>query len=116
MRANELNRTILVPILDGDITEETLGIAMPLVARERTRLVLVHVTPTAEAESAERHPCGRHAPINPPVNRRWQRLASAAPQRTFVEAVAGDPAKVVREEAERFGSNTIVVSPPALEP
>jgi nucleotide-binding universal stress UspA family protein len=116
MRANELNRAILVPILDGDISEETLGIAMPLVTRERTHLVLMHVTPTAEVESAECHLHDAHAPITGPRNRRWQRLASAAPHRTFVEAVSGDPATVVREEAERFGSHTIVVSPPAPEP
>jgi PAS domain-containing protein len=112
MQVHETKRTILVPVLDGDITEETLAMARPLVAGKDTRLVLVHVASTDGT--------GRLLDDAPSVKRatsdcRWKRLASVAPDRTFVEAVAGDPTTVVIEEAERFGDDTIVLGPVAVE-
>ena len=112
MRVDEKKRTILVPVLDGDITEEAFSAARPLVASEDTRLVVVHVAPTDST-------CRllEDAPSTTPAAKdcRWKRLASLAPDRTFVEAVAGDPATVVMEEAERFGRDTIVLGPVAVE-
>jgi len=111
MRVNEKKRTILVPVLDGDITEEAFSAARPLVAGEDTRLVVVHVASTDSNGQLE------DAPSTTPAAKdcRWKRLASVAPDRTFVEAVAGDPATVVMEEAERFGRDTIVLGPVPVE-
>ena len=112
MRVHETKRTILVPVLGGDITEEALAIARPLVAGEDTRLVVVHVAPSdGSGHLLDDAPSATRAT----KDCRWRRLASVAPDRTFVEAVAGDPATVVMEEAERFGEDTIVLGPIAVE-
>src|SRR3982751_4554896 len=112
MQVHETKRTILVPVLNGDITEEALAIARPLVAGEDTRLVLVHV---ASTDGTGRLPDDAPSATLAKSDCRWKRLASVAPNRTFVEAVAGDPATVVMEEAERFGDDTIVLGPVAVE-
>jgi hypothetical protein len=40
---------------------------------------------------------------------RWHRLAGAiAADRTFIDAVAGDPTTAILAEAERFQSDTIL--------
>jgi len=112
MQVHDTKRTILVPVLDGDITEETLAIARPLVAGKDTHLVVVHVTPTdGTGHLLDDAPSAKPAT----GDCRWKRLASVAPGRTFVEAVAGDPATVVMEEAERFGEDTIVLGLVAAE-
>ena len=112
MQVHDTKRTILVPVLDGDITEETLAIARPLVAGKDTHLVVLHVAPTdAAGHLLDDAPSAKPAA----GDCRWKRLASVAPDRTFVEAVAGDAATVVREEAERFGDDTIVLGPVAVE-
>jgi nucleotide-binding universal stress UspA family protein len=98
-------RTVLVPIFGGDITDDALETARSLLDRRDSRLVLLHVVPTEQAESAPADPVR-----GPDVEPRWHRLASAAaPDRTFVEVVYGDPAQEVLDEAERFGSDVIVV-------
>lgn len=104
---HEKKQTILVPVFGGDITEDALTTARSLVAGDDTRLVLVHVAPAADT-------AGRGFAVTeaPATDRRWQRLASVAPHRTFVEAVAGDPTDLVLSEAERFHCKTIVLGKP----
>ena len=109
MRARQTKQTILVPILGNDITETALTTARSLLANRGTRLVLLHVE-----RAADLTPCGLNVSKTPTTNRRWQCLASAAPERTFIDAEVGNAADVVRSEARRFGSDTIVVGGPSL--
>ena len=105
MRAHE-RRTVLVPIFDGDITDDALTAATTLLAEPDRQLVLVHVTPTSGGATSACPTCG--------VEPRWHRLASAiAPDHTFIEAVAGDPVDEVLAEAQRFDSDAIVLGQPA---
>lgn len=108
MRARQTKRTILVPILGDDITETALTTARSLLANRGNRLVLLHVE-----RAADLHCRGFDVPKTPTTNRRWQCLASAAPERTFIDAEVGNAADVVRSEARRFGSDTIVVGGPS---
>ncbi len=98
-------RTVLVPIFGGDISDDALATARSFLDRRDSRLVLLHVVPSDDAGIAP----GESVPA-PEIEPRWQRLAAvAAPDRTFVEVVHGDPAQEVLDEAERFGSDVIVV-------
>ena len=108
MQAHRMKRTILVPILGDDITESALTTARSLIGQADTQLVLLHVARAVDSMTAD---CD--APQFPTTGRRWQRLASAAPTRTFLEAVVGNPAEVVLSEARRFGSDTIVLGEPS---
>jgi nucleotide-binding universal stress UspA family protein len=108
MQTHHLTRTILVPILGDDITEQALMTARSLIAQSDTHLVLLHVARAADSITDD---CD--VPQFPTIGRRWRRLASAAPARTFLEAVVGNPAEVVLSEARRFGSDTIVLGEPA---
>jgi nucleotide-binding universal stress UspA family protein len=94
--------TVLVPVLKGDISERTLRLAERLVRRDHAKLVVLHVEPPCHV-SRTRLPASPSEP-------RWHRLASMTPaDRVFVEAIIGEPAEVIRAEAERFGSHAIVL-------
>jgi nucleotide-binding universal stress UspA family protein len=100
----QTRRTVLVPIFGGDITDETVAAAKAFLARPGSRLVLLFVVPALEGAFDSRM---RRAPAG--AEPRWHCLASAAaPDRTFVEVVVGDPADVVLTEAARFHSGVIV--------
>jgi hypothetical protein len=99
--------TVLVPIFGGDISDDALSLASDLLARGGSRLMLLHVMP--ERDGAVGTSRERHSGIEP----RWQRLTSAVtPDRTFVDAVVGDPADQILAEAERCHSDVIVLAPP----
>lgn len=105
MGSFQTKRTVLVPIFGGDITDETLAAARLFLARPGSRLVLLHVIPALEGASGSPMPRGSGG-----AEPRWHCLASAAaPDRTFVEVVVGDPVNVVLTEAERFHSDVIVL-------
>ncbi|MDF2770760.1 MAG: Universal stress protein family [Geminicoccaceae bacterium] len=109
MYSPDVKRTVLVPIFGGDISDDALATARAFLDRRDSRLVLLHVVPSEDVELAP----GESA-LDPDVEPRWHRLAAAAaPDRTFVEVVHGDPAQEVLDEAERFGSDVIVVGPHA---
>jgi nucleotide-binding universal stress UspA family protein len=108
VRSMHSKRTVLVPIFGADVSEETVAVASSLLARADSRLVLLHVTPAGQDAGGS---VPRRGSEGEP---RWRRLATtAAPGRTFVEAVAGDPATEVLAEAERFRSDAIVLGPSA---
>jgi Universal stress protein family len=108
VKSHQRKRTVLVPILGGDISDTTLATASALLARHASRLVLLHVSPTHERAGISPGITQRPAAVP-----RWRRLAdSVGPDRTFVEAVAGNPPEEVLAEADRFHSDIIVLGPP----
>lgn len=97
------SRRVLVPVLDGDITEQTFARARHLLARPNVRLVVLHVAPSPE--------CAMHGASCPRAchDRRWRRLVSSlAPGRVIVDVTPSAAAEDLRAEAERFGCDTIV--------
>jgi nucleotide-binding universal stress UspA family protein len=108
VRAHHATRTVLVPILGDDISAAAFATASSLLARNASRLVLLHVSPAHGC--AHGSPAVRRCPRALP---RWRRLAeSVGPDRTFVEAVTGNPPAEVLAEADRFHSDTIILGPP----
>lgn len=108
MRTFPTKQTVLVPIIGGDVSDETLSVAKSLLAAHDARLVVLYVTPAFEG-GAQPETWRADAPSEP----RWCRLASTtAPNRTFVEAVMGDPATEILAQAERFHSDAIVMGRP----
>ena len=108
MKSHHTNQTVLVPIFGDDISDEVFSLASSLLTATDSRLVLLQVTPDADDDAV--HPAHHAASGTEP---RWRRLARhVAPDRTFVEAVRGDPADEVLAEAERFHPAVIVVEPP----
>jgi hypothetical protein len=103
MITNHEKHTVLVPIVDDDISEATYETAMAFLKRPDSRLVLLHVAGAGRAAHAET--------VTTPANEpRWHRLACAFPaDRTFIDAVAGDPASEIAAEAERFHSDAILL-------
>jgi hypothetical protein len=108
MRATTQPPSVLIPVFDGDITAAALDTARALVADTDARLVFLHLrAPPAHAA---------HALAGPPdaaTAARWQRLAAVvAPGRVFVDALSGDPARIIPAQADRFGSDWIVLGCP----
>ena len=103
MTSGHLNHTVLVPIVGGDISAATYVKACSLLARPDSRLVLLHIGTPNE-------PAGPKSAVPPTTTEpRWHRLARAVPaDRTFIDAVAGDPATEIADEADRFHTDTIV--------
>ena len=92
---------VLVPVLDGDISQSTLDRARAALAVPGSRLVILHVSPEGMAVPAV---------WAPRASSRWRQLAAAVP--VFVDAVAGDVAQVIAGEARRFGSDVVVLGRP----
>ncbi|MEO8619719.1 MAG: universal stress protein [bacterium] len=107
MKATQLPRSILVPVLDGDISEAALARGRSMLAASDARLVLLHIErkpePGNESTQERSHLDDAH-PL------RWRQLAKAAhPGRVFVEVLEGDPARIIPVEAERFHSDAILL-------
>lgn len=102
MTPDHVNHTVLVPIVGGDISAATYVKARSLLAKPDSRLVLLHIrTPNEPAAPKSAAP----ATAEP----RWHRLACAVPaDRTFIDAVVGDPAAEIADEADRFHTDTIL--------
>lgn len=114
MRSRRSPRSILVPILAGDITDAVLARAASALADSGARLALVHVAgPRALAHGP---PAEQPAPVGVGVAR-WRRLAALArPDRLWVDAACGDAAEVILSQGKRFASDLIVLgeADPAL--
>jgi hypothetical protein len=96
---------ILIPVLDGDISERVLADARAAIARDDTRLVLLHVA------GGERAACPRG------VVPRWRRLADAAPpNRVFVDVASGDADEAIALETARFHCDRVLRDTPAARP
>jgi hypothetical protein len=110
MKAAQPPRSILVPVFDGDISEAALVRGRSMLAASDARLVLLHIIrkPEPGDESVpEPHQVDEFRPL------RWRQLAAAAhPGRIFVEALEGDPSRIIAVEAERFHSDTILLDRP----
>jgi nucleotide-binding universal stress UspA family protein len=103
MTSDQAKRTVLVPILGDDISADTYARARAMLARPDCRLVLLHVRPAGDPSASN-----RVAPATT-GERRWHRLARAVPaDRTFIDAVVGDPTTEILDEAARFHSDTIL--------
>jgi nucleotide-binding universal stress UspA family protein len=110
MTSSRLPRSVLVPILDGDITEGTLAHARSALADPDARLALVHVV---SARDGTHGSSSRHARPDDGGVARWRRLAACVrPGHVFVDAVSGDPADVIPSQIDRFGSDLVVVGRP----
>lgn len=103
MLPDHAKHTVLVPIVGEDISDDAYAKACSMLAEPDSRLVLLHIRTPAESETLE---CEVPGTACEP---RWHRLACAVPaDRTFVEAVVGDPATEIADEADRFHTHTIV--------
>jgi nucleotide-binding universal stress UspA family protein len=104
MMAHHAKHTVLVPILGDDISDDTFAKATSLLARPDSHLVLLHIRPADDVRADCRI---EPATVAEP---RWHRLASAIPaDRTFIDAVAGDPTTEILAEADRFHPDAILV-------
>ena len=103
MTPAQVNHTVLVPIVGGDISAATYVKACSLLAKPDSRLVLLHIrTPNEPASPKSAVPATTTEP-------RWHRLACRVPaDRTFIDAVVGDPAAEIADEADRFHTDTIL--------
>ena len=102
MKADHERHTVLVPIMGEDISADAYVRARSLLAEPDSRLVLLHIRTPNDPESAPTTPTVSSEP-------RWHRLACAVPtDRTFIDAVVGDPATEIPAEADRFHTHTIV--------
>ena len=107
MKAAQPPRSILVPVLNGDITEATLARGRSMRVAADARFVFLHIVRAPEAGRQGTHERS-HCDDGPPL--RWRQLASAAhPGRVFVEVLQGDPARIIAVEAERFHSDAILL-------
>jgi hypothetical protein len=104
------HRDILIPVLDGDISERVLADAREALADDDARLVVVHVRGRGHQE------CPRG------VVPRWRRLADAAPpHRIFVDVVSGDAVngdtdEVIASESARFHCDRVLRDTPLAPP
>ena len=97
--------TVLVPILGEDISDNAFTVATSMLKDSDSRLVLLHITPADECEPNV--PRRREPPSG---ELKWRSLASALPaDRTFIDAVVGDPKAEILAEAERFHSDVILL-------
>ena len=104
MVPNYEKHTVLVPILGDDISENVYVRASALLRQPESRLVLLHVRPVDDARVAASSKTSAN------VEPRWHRLASTLPtDRTFIEAVAGDPTTEIVSEADRFHCDAILL-------
>jgi len=104
MIAHHAKHTVLVPILADDISDDTYARASSLLARPDSHLVLLHIR---AADDLRADSAIEPATIAEP---RWHRLASALPaDRTFIDAVAGDPTTEILAEADRCHPDAILV-------
>ena len=103
MKSNHAAHTILVPIVGEDISADTYLKARSLLEEPDSRLILLHIKPADEPATAA-------LPASATGEPRWHRLACAIPtDRTFIDAVVGDPKAEILDEAARFHSDTILV-------
>lgn len=106
MQSAQPLRSILVPVLDGDISEAALARGRSMLVASDARLVLLHIV--RKPEPGEASHARSHLDDARPL--RWRQLARAAhPGRVFVEALEGDPAQIIPVEAERFHSDAILL-------
>jgi hypothetical protein len=104
MIADHAKHTVLVPIVGDDISEDTYEAATALLERPDSQLVLLHVTSTDDAGDVWTRSTVRTG------EPRWHKLACALPaERTFVDAVAGDPTFEIAAEAERFHPDAVLL-------
>ena len=105
MRSAHERHTVLVPILDDDISDNAFRAATSMLKRSDSRLVLLHIASPDDGKSrVPRRQKPRAGQL------KWQRLASALPaDRTFIDAVVGDPKTEILAEAERFHSDVVVL-------
>lgn len=110
MKANRLPRCVLVPVLDRDISEAALARGRSTLAGSDAWLVLLHVVSSPESGD---EPGTERSKFDDARLPRWRQLAAAARAgHVFVEAIEGDPARVILSEAARFGSDVILLERP----
>jgi len=103
--AHHDHRDILIPVLDGDISERVLADARAALADEDARLVVLHVR-SGDAPTRPRDAIPR-----------WRRLADAAPpHRVFVDVATGDADEVIACESARFRCDRVLRDAPAARP
>lgn len=113
MEAFQRPRSILVPVLEGDISEAALARGRSLLVASDARLVVLHIVRRPNAGDA---PAAKPSPSADARRPRWRQLAAAArPGCVFVEVVEGDPARNILVEAERFHSDVILLDQPVAE-
>ncbi len=110
MNAAQPPRSILVPVLGGDISEAALARGRSILAGSDARLVLLLIVRKPEPGDEKATGPSKWDDTRRP---RWRQLAAAAhPGRVFVEAVQGDAERIIAVEAERFHSDTILIDRP----
>lgn len=101
MRSAHERHTVLVPILGEDISDNAFTVATSLLKDSDSRLVLLHIGCEPTVPRRREPPAGEL---------KWQCLASTLPaDRTFIDAVVGDPKAEILAEAERFHSDIILL-------
>jgi hypothetical protein len=109
MRARRQPRTLVIPVLGGDITDAVLDQAADEARGRGARLVILHLAtgPRLARDEAERvGGAGRRTP-------RWRLLAAAAPHgHLFVETMQGDPVRTVVSELARFPRAIVMIGAP----
>ena len=105
MRSAHERHTVLVPIVGEDISDNAFTVATSMLKDPDSRLVLLHITPAEDCEPSVPH---RREP--PAGELKWRCLASTLPaDRTFIDAVVGDPKAEILAEAERFHSDIVLL-------
>ena len=99
--------TILIPVFDGDIGPAVFARARSMARATGARLVVLHIV--RDDRDVNTLPIRVSPDAAPP---RWYRLASFAP--VFVDAVVGDPARVILSQAARFDSDAVVLGQPVV--
>ena len=114
MRARRQPRTLVVPVLGGDITDAVLDHAADEARGRGARLVILHLA--ASPRLARR--AGERVVADHGRMPRWRLLAAAAPHsHVFVETMVGDPVRTVVAELERFPRASVMLgAPDAHEP
>jgi nucleotide-binding universal stress UspA family protein len=107
-------RSVLVPILGGDITVGALAYVRSALAGSDARLAFLYVIP---AGGGAHHWPGEPTASDDAQVPRWRQAAAVVhPDRVFVDVVSGDPADVIPSQSRRFDSDLIVLGRPPRAP
>jgi nucleotide-binding universal stress UspA family protein len=106
-------RSILLPLECGDVPRSVADWTNELAGRFGARLALVHIEPIHRERLT-----GRRVPdrLIERSTRPWTHVADGLPgDRVIVDAVLGEPADVVLNEAHRFGTELVLLEAPTDE-
>ena len=107
-------RSMLLPLHAPEVSAAVADWTSTLAQRFESRLALVHVETQSDGAGRRASHSRRGRPL---TTTPWNRVArELPPQRVFVDAVSGDAAKAVLEEARRFSTELVMLEAPDEEP